>query len=140
MTAQQIQRRTFLKRVGAALAGLVVGVVGGSQRSKVLAQESEYPPDETCEKVFQEADQFEPARIFEFPECLYSVSKNMSGNIQVEEANPLECEDPYMGGPCVTLKTIHVLEMTVNSNGQPCDSDVSAKFFEGDFKAQLNVT
>ncbi len=137
MKWQQIGRRGFLKRLGVMGAGLVGGFTG----LKVLAQDGEFTPDPVCERIPELVDAFDPRAIFEYPECLFSISKDMNGEIVRQMDETLEgCEDPRSGDVCVTLKTIHELEMRVVTSGQPCDSDASDRMFDGDFRAELNFT
>lgn len=59
----------------------------------------------------------DPATIFKQRMCVNAVSKNFKATIKLVDKDEQKCEKPE----CRTLKTIHVLKITVVSNN-PCDS------------------
>lgn len=58
-----------------------------------------------------------PAVVLSRRECLEAVSKNVEGELRLLDREVQECLEP----PCTTLKTDHVLRMSVRSH-EPCDS------------------
>lgn len=112
MNRIKIGRRSFMRRTGAALAGLFAAA-SGFPLVRVFAQEKEFS---------------------EFV-CLDAISKNMEGEIGVERAEEQKCEHPLLKEECVTLKTLDQLKMTVQ--GHDCDSDISRELLDGDFTATL---
>jgi hypothetical protein len=59
----------------------------------------------------------EPELMWQRTSCLYSLSKNVEGVLDLLESERDECRDRR----CVTLRTRHVIKLGVKGN-QPCDS------------------
>jgi hypothetical protein len=82
----------------------------------------------------------DPRYILDQRMCLYPVSKDLKGELRLEETELEECEERK----CKTLKTVHLLKVTVKAH-RPCDGrearmlngtlvsrDLASAFVDGD--------